>query len=427
MKKLALIFWDTKVNRYSFNALLGALEKEEISEEISFYFLKEEAELISSISTLLEEFSKVVIAFSFFTLQILEIKKLVERLRHYFKIPKSKLVLIAGGPHPTGKIRSTLEMGFDLVLVREGEKSFIEILETLLKEEPWEKVKGVAFLKENQLIFTGNPNTVDLNYYPPFSFKYNRIGPIEITRGCPYRCSFCQTPRIFGNKVRHRLPETILKYVEILLRRGIKDFRFITPNAFSYGSCDGKTLNLLALEELLKSLKNLIKPQGGRLFFGSFPSEVRPEHVNEETVGLIKKYADNDNLVIGAQSGSERILELCQREHTVEDVYRAVKITVQAGLKPKIDFIFGLPGETKEDVELTIKVMKDLTKMGAIIHAHTFMPLPQTPFSSKKVGEISPQLLKTINTLLGKGLLYGDWKKQKLIFEKILTRLQNGL
>lgn len=421
MKKISLLVFDSKANRYSFNALLGALEKEEFLNKLPIYFLKNESELFSKISELLEEFQKVIIAFSFFTTQVFEIKDLLERLNYSFKILRKRPLLVAGGAHPTGKIRSTLKMGFDLVFVREAEKSWIDFLGALVKEEPWEKIKGIAFLKEEKLIFTGTSEEIDLNNYPPFSLKYNRIGPIEITRGCPYKCAFCQTPRIFGNKVRHRSIEVIFKYVELLLKRGIKDFRFITPNAFSYGSLDGKSLNLSSLEELLKGLKKLVKPKGGRIFFGTFPSEVRPEHVNEETIRLIKKYTDNDNLIIGAQSGSDRILKICQREHTVEDVYRAVKLSVKAGLKPKVDFIFGLPEETKEDVELTIKTIEDLTRIGAIIHAHTFIPLPQTPFSSQKPKELDTQLLKTINKLLGKGLLYGHWKRQRVLVEKILT------
>ncbi len=422
MKKLGLVIFDSKTNRYSFNALLGSLELEEVLSEVPVYFLKTKEDLVLKTSALLEEHQKLVIAFSFFTLQILEIENIIKCFYSHFKTQKHRLILIAGGPHSTGKIRNSLKIGFDFVFVREGEKSLPEFLKTLLKDESLDKVKGIAFLKKEKLTFTGNYETIDLNNYPPFSLKYKRIGPIEITRGCPYRCAFCQTPRIFGNKVRHRSIENILKWVEFLLKMGIKDFRFITPNAFSYGSSDGKILNILALKELLKNLKTLVKPKSGRIFFGSFPSEVRPEHVNEETVKLVKEYADNNNLIIGAQSGSDRILKLCQREHTVEDVYRAVKIAVKAGLKPKVDFIFGLPGETKEDVELTIKAMEDLTKMGAIIHAHTFMPLPQTPFSCEKPRELDVSLLKTINKLLGRGLLYGDWKKQKEIFKEILTR-----
>ncbi len=425
MRDFCLIIFDLKNNRYSFNALLGALEKEDFVKKISIYFFKDKKTLLKGLTELTERFNKVIIAFSFFTTQLWDIAETINTIQKTFSSKRKNLILIAGGPHPTGDVRGVLKLGFDFVFVGEAEKSFPEFLETLQNNGDFSEIKGIAYFNEKgEYIYTGRSQEIDLNFYPPFSLKLNRINPIEITRGCPFGCYYCQTPRIFGKKVRHRSIEVVLKYVELLLERGIRDFRFITPNAFSYGSFDGKTLNLSELEDFLKTLYKLVKSKGGRIFFGSFPSEVRPEHVTKETVALVKKYADNDNLVIGAQSGSEKILKLCKRGHTVEDVYRAVKLTLKAGLKAKVDFIFGLPGEEKEDIKATIKVMEDLAKMGAIIHAHTFMPLPQTPFAYKKPGKIDPELLKTINKLLGKGLLFGDWKAQEKLAEKIYRYFQ---
>ena len=427
MKNFCLIVFDLRNNRYSFNTLLGALEKENLIKKIPVYFFKNKKTLLKGLTELTERFNKVIIAFSFFTTQLWDIAETIIIIQKTFSSKKKNLILIAGGSHPTGDIKGVLNLGFDFVFVGEAEKSFPQFLKVLQNSRNFFQIKGLAYLNENnELIYTGRPEKIDLNSYPPFSLKLNRINPIEITRGCPFGCYYCQTPRIFGKKVRHRSVEIVLKYVEFLLKRGIRDFRFITPNAFSYGSPDGKTLNLSELENFLKSLHKLVKLKGGRIFFGSFPSEVRPEHVTEETIALIKKYADNDNLVIGAQSGSDRILNLCKRGHTIEDVYRAVRLTVKAGLKAKVDFIFGLPGETKEDIKETIKAMEDLTKMGAIIHAHTFMPLPQTPFAKKKPGKVDPEVLKTINKLLGKGLLFGDWKAQEKLAEKIYKYFHTG-
>ena len=427
MKNFCLIVFDLRNNRYSFNVLLGALEKENLIKKIPVYFFKDKKTLLKGLTELTERFNKVIIAFSFFTTQLWDIAETINTIQKIFSSKRNNLILIAGGPHPTGDIKGSLNLGFDFVFVGEAEKSFPQFLKVLQNSRNFFQIKGLAYLNENnELIYTGRPEKIDLNSYPPFSLKLNRINPIEITRGCPFGCYYCQTPRIFGKKVRHRSVEVVLKYVEFLLKRGIRDFRFITPNAFSYGSPDGKTLNLSELENFLKSLHKLVKLKGGRIFFGSFPSEVRPEHVTEETIALIKKYADNDNLVIGAQSGSDRILNLCKRGHTIEDVYRAVRLTVKAGLKAKVDFIFGLPGETKEDIKETIKAMEDLTKMGAIIHAHTFMPLPQTPFAKKKPGKVDPEVLKTINKLLGKGLLFGDWKAQEKLAEKIYKYFHTG-
>jgi radical SAM superfamily enzyme YgiQ (UPF0313 family) len=58
-------------------------------------------------------------------------------------------------------------------------------------------------------------------------------------------------------------------------------------------------------------------------------------------------------------------------------------------------------------------MIDDLTKMGAKVHAHTFMPLPQTKFSQAKPGKISESLRKKIKRLTSQGLVYGDWKKQE--------------
>jgi B12-binding domain/radical SAM domain protein len=205
----------------------------------------------------------------------------------------------------------------------------------------------------------------------------------------------------------------------------LTDIRFISPNAFSYGSSDGRTINLEKIEELLHKIKEIIKPEG-RIFFGSFPSEVRPEHVNEESLDLIVKYASNDNIIIGAQSGSQRVLNLCHRDHTIEDIYKAVEITLSKKLKANVDFIFGLPGETKEDIKLTIEMMETLADKGARIHTHTFIPLPQTPFAQKKVSNITKDLERAINKLTSKGSAFGEWKQQEKLALKIEKYLKTG-
>ncbi|WP_038056836.1 TIGR04013 family B12-binding domain/radical SAM domain-containing protein [Thermodesulfobacterium hydrogeniphilum] len=423
LKNIALVIYLSRLNRYSFNAILGALETQKyLLKEIEIFLCENRREVFKVLSQIKNFYSQIILALSFFTPQLWEFFDLIKKVKKEFD---KKVFIIAGGPHPTGDPERTLKAGADLVVLREGEETFLEFCRALLEKRDFFYIKGIAFLKDNRIIFTGKRKNINLDKFLPFSLKFKRFGPIEITRGCPFACYFCQTSRIFGTKVRHRSIEKICEIVEILKSRNLTDIRFITPNAFSYGSSDGKILNLEALESLLKNIRKIIGTNG-RIFFGSFPSEVRPEHVTKETLELVLRYCNNDNLVIGAQSGSQKILDLCHRGHTVEDVYTAVKLTIKAGLKAKVDFIFGLPGETEEDVKKTIKVIKDLTQMGAIIHAHTFMPLPQTPFAYEKPGKIDKELFRVINKLLGKGLLFGDWQKQEKLSEKISEYLCSG-
>ncbi len=420
----ALAFYTTKFNKYTINSLLGTLESDEYFEDFNIYFIKNKNSIISDLETLLEKHKKIILAFSFFTTQIWETYEIISLINS--SNLKSKILTIAGGPHPSGDPKGTLKMGFDLVICGEGEETLIELLKKFDLNDNYKTIKGIAYLDDdNNFIFNGHRDFVDLNKYKPFSLKYYRIGPLEITRGCSSVCYFCQTPQLFKAKVRHRSIEKIIEYVKILSKYNFTYLRFITPSAFSYGSQDGKTINLDTLETFLKSIKECMG-QEGKIFIGSFPSEVRPEHINDETISLLKKYAANDNIVIGAQSGSQKILDLCHRGHTVVDVYNAVKSSVKAGFIPNVDFIFGLPGETEEDIFLTIKTMKDLVNLGARIHAHTFMPLPQTPFSKANAGTIDTKIQKIINELVPKKIIHGNWKEQEKLAKKIALYLQTG-
>jgi B12-binding domain/radical SAM domain protein len=285
-----LIIYYHEKNKYSFNTLIGAIEND--FEDIKIYFIKKD--LIYELKNILKENEKNILCFSFFTTQIWEIKEIVKKVKNEFG---NKIICVAGGPHPTGDPEGGIKMGFDLVFKGEGEEAFIEFLKRIYKDEDYKDLKGICFY-DGKFHYTGKRKLINLDDYPPFSVKYNKFSPIEITRGCPFSCYFCQVPRIFGGIPRHRSIESICEYVKILKSKNLTDIRFITPNAFSYGSIDGKNLNISKIEDLLFNIRKIIGKKG-RIFFGTFPSEVRPEHVNKETVDLILKYTDNDNLVIG--------------------------------------------------------------------------------------------------------------------------------
>jgi B12-binding domain/radical SAM domain protein len=250
---------------------------------------------------------------------------------------------------------------------------------------------------------------VDLDAYPPFSIKHRKLAAIEITRGCPWACTFCQTPFFMGGRMRYRSVEQILRGLKQAREEvGMRYARFISADCFCYGSPDGRHPDLEPVERLVRSVSDLMGQEN--TFFGSFPSEVRPGSVTKEGIALVTKYCANDNIVIGAQSGSPRMLQLIHRGHTVEDVFESTEIIVASGLKCIVDFIFGLPGETPEDRDLTLDVIRQLTKLGATINSHFFYPLPGTPLAHTIAGEPDPEVLLFLENLTSERQELGRWK-----------------
>jgi len=419
---MTLVFLYSRENRYSFNALAGSLESDPFCDRVDLLFPATEEQVTSCVDDSLRACKRTLVGISLATQQLWDTQKIVSSLRSKFG---AQVILIAGGPHPTADPEGTLRLGFDVCVQGEGEETLRDLLKAIAEGRELGSVKGIAILEAGKCQRTGSRDPINLDAYPPFGVKHGRFGPIEITRGCPYVCAYCQTAHIFGAVPRHRSIETILKYVRTMRDRNLKDVRVITPNAFSYGSLDGRHINLPALERLLREIRNVIGSEG-RIFFGSFPSEVRPEHVTDQTVTLVTEYANNDNLILGAQSGSQRVLDLCNRGHTVSDVFNAVSTILEHGLKPNVDFIFGLPGETDEDAESTVAAMTELAMMGARIHAHTFMPLPQTKFARERPLGISKRTLAVLRKLVSKGVVYGDWLEQEKEARRIARYTHTG-
>ena len=139
--------------------------------------------------------------------------------------------------------------------------------------------------------------------------------------------------------MRHRSVERVASWVRKAMEQGYSYLRFVTPNAFAYLSEDnGRTANLDAISHLLREMAALVGKE--RVYFGTFPSEVGPETVTPEAVELVKRHCGNSNLLIGAQSGSDRLLQELHRRHSVAEVYRAVEVTIAGGLVPIVDVIF---------------------------------------------------------------------------------------
>jgi B12-binding domain/radical SAM domain protein len=390
-----LIFYYHRLNTYSFNALAGALDSDSSLADFPIALPPTEEQLKSAASDALKRYGRALLALSILTCQFAEIQRIVRWMRKNFG---ERIAILGGGPHANACAREALESGIDIIFLGEAEESFPAVLNRIVSGRNFCDIPGIAFLKNDGIVVQPRFQAVDLDAYFSFSPKRGMFGPIEMTRGCSFACRYCQTSYIFGASLRHRSIDNIVRQAAALRSVNRKVVRLLSPNAFSYGSPDGRQLNLAALRSLLAALRESVG-KTGRIIFAHFPSEARPEHVTSETLSLLKEFADNDEIVIGAQSGSPRMLEACNRSHTVEDVLAAVSLARQYGFKIIVDFIFGLPGESTADLSESLRVMEELVRLGARIHAHLFSPLPQTPFAGEPPGWVDPAAMNALEKL----------------------------
>ena len=244
----------------------------------------------------------------------------------------------------------------------------------------------------------------------------SRLGVIEIVRGCPHACGFFQMSFLHGARLRHRPLEHVLEHIEHLVRAEFKDIRFITLDSLAYLSVDGAHPDFAGLEQALVAMHEVAGK--AKIKFGEFPSEMRPEFITPDLAHLIDRYSDAAYLAIGAQSGSEAMLEAMHREHDMAAVERAVTyLTTHCSKLKKIyvDFIAGLPGETPEDEALSQQLMERLTRVSpkVCIHSHTFIPLPGTPMQFMPPGSVGRATRATFEKLSQRGQEWGDWQEQR--------------
>ncbi|MFX0206814.1 MAG: radical SAM protein, partial [Candidatus Hodarchaeota archaeon] len=225
-----------------------------------------------------------------------------------------------------------------------------------------------------------------------------------------FRCRFCQVPYTYGNP-HFRSIESISKIVEHYVQyfKPLKtsvDIRFIAPNSLGYMEKKRGQPNYEALASLLKQLSQY----DIRLFFGTFPSEIRPEYITERTI-LLFDMITNRQISVGFQSGSDRVLKEMRRGHSVADGLRAYDLMVSQGLKPVFDFILGVPSETTAEQWQTLDLIRELGKK-AQTRLHYFMPLPGTPWKDSLPVPLNSEIQSEIGRLAKVKIVMGTFSKQ---------------
>jgi B12-binding domain/radical SAM domain protein len=404
-----LVLHHRRTARHALDVLLGAVEAHPATAELPVVVATSPEAVADAARAALAAGRRPVVAWSFYTASFDEVASELARVRA--AAPDGRVLHVAGGPHASADPAGTLAAGFDLVAIGEGEETLPALLARISVGDDPRAGPGLAWLDGGGVRRSERARPVELDAVPPFAPRAGRIGPLEITRGCVWACRFCHTPFLFRARFRHRSLASIGRWARFLAGIDARDLRVLTPSALSWGS-PGVGCDLAAFEALLATMREAIGPDR-RLFVGSFPSELRPEHVSPEALALLRRYCDNRTVLIGGQSGSDRLLAAMRRGHDAESVARATRLALEASLTPSVDFIFGLPGEVEDDRVATRALMRRLAADGARVHAHAFMPLPGTPWSTEEPGRIDPPTRALLDRLAASGAAHGQWRQQE--------------
>lgn len=409
-----------RTGKFALHTLTGALETDARTAAVPITFANGVDAVVTAVQQALARgAARVLVGWSFYSpdfgLMTAELRQVREQ------VVDARVVHVAGGVHASAEPEATLRAGWDLVAIGEGERLVRDLVRCLDDGGDLRSVPGIASLgSDGHLRRRGRAERIVLDDFPPFGPAHDRFGPIEITRGCIYACRFCQTPYFAGAAFRHRSVANVRHWVRYLVGRGFRDFRFLTPTSLSYGS-NGPAPDLGAVEALLAGVREEIGPSR-RLWFGTFPSELRPEHVDAASLQLLRRWVSNKTVILGGQSGSDRVLAASARGHDSATIERAAALAIEHGFVPHVDFLFGLPGEEATDVEATLGLMDRLVARGAKVHGHTFMPLPGTPLRKAAPGVLGPEQRRRLRHLASKGQLYGQWEQQ----ERVAKGLADG-
>ncbi len=395
-----LVFFFQDESRNSVAALVAGIDYFCKRRDMDIVYARSERELMNSISP--DSFN--IIAFSVTTVNFHDIYNIFGSVKN--KTGKSENVLyVAGGPHADGDPASLLAAGFDLVFSGYSEESFPLFLNRLSES-------GVS--QRSAVIYSETSSVWQKRSFAKFADDY--FPPLEIQRGCRYRCNYCQSCVRLGSPL-YKSKEAVDEYIDDFHSKGFKRFSFVSPDAFDirFETDKRSPENISSLFDYLQKRKiKLIE-------YGQFPSEIRPRGDTGSYFQVLAKYTKNRKIVIGAQSFLDERLRKIRRAHTSADIESTMDAAFRFGFYSIVDIIIGFPDETADERIYTLNRFRELNrKYPSRLHVHYFLPLAGTEMYYSNPSKLDIKTLRLLDKLERDGRAKGWWREGKKMTEKII-------
>lgn len=288
----------------------------------------------------------------------LNVLKIISFVKNSPELKNTKIVL--GGPEVRHHAENFLHSGADIIVIGEGEDTMLELVQAIQHGTPGiSSISGIAYQNdEGKVIFTPErtlirninelpiPDRSKINLYHYLDVwkkkhGYNMLS-ISTMRGCPYTCKWCSRA-VYGGTYRRRKPALVAEELLRLKEKYNPDMIWFVDDVFTIS------------HKWLREFENEVERQNARI-----PYEIisRADRMNEEVIQLLKK-SGCARIWIGAESGSQKIIDAMDRRVDVIQVREMIKLARQYRIETGTFIMLGYPGEEKSDIRETIRHLKE--------------------------------------------------------------------
>ncbi len=296
--------------------------------------------------------------------------------------------IIVSSSDATDHFEQYLQEGADFVILGEAEQTLVELVTALDKKQAdFFSIQGLAFMQQEAVVKTVRRNVmkeldelpfpawdlVNVDNYRKTWLKHKGYFSMNIatTRGCPFKCNWCAKP-IYGNRYNSRSPQNVVAELKMLKEKFNFDHIWFCDDIF--GLKPGwvyEFADLVEKEDL--SFK--------------FKIQARADLLVQENYIRDLARAGCENIWMGAESGSQKILDAMDKGTTISQIHEATHLLRKHNIYPSFFIQFGYPGETKEDIIKTIGMINQLLPYE--IGISVSYPLPGTVFYEKVKSQLS--------------------------------------
>ena len=296
------------------------------------------------------------------------------------KFPEALLVL--GGEHGTAVPDHVLTTSpFDVVVLGEGEETFVELLRARRAGRPLSEVKGIAFREGGRVVSTGlsarrrDVDTIPLPEWDAFPIQeyitrhqtnginLGRSMPMLGTRGCPFQCTFCSNPGMWTQRWIARDPRRLADEIELYVRK------------YRVSNFDFQDLTAIVKRQWIVDFCRELIDRNLNITW-QMPSGTRAEVFDAEVADLLYRSGCRA-LAFAPESGSKKILKAVKKQVDLDHMLEAMRAAVKRGLKLSCFIVIGFPDDTPATLRQTLGLIRRMAVLGVYdVAVSKFVPYP---------------------------------------------------